>query len=124
MLIKLEVKKETEKALQLTNNSWIPKSILDGEGLKHPYYYIKSWWISSTVKKYNETKGGEIKEQLEGISKLGMTYQNLPEELKPFWSTDTVKSNVKPIEIKKIKVKKSPNTKRKGKIKTINKNSI
>ena len=43
MFIKIEPKSETEKAYQLQNGSWIPKSILDNRGLKHPYYKIEDW---------------------------------------------------------------------------------
>ncbi len=32
MFIKLDFKKETDKAYQLNNDSWIPKSILDNRG--------------------------------------------------------------------------------------------
>ena len=49
MYIKLEVKTETDKGVQLPNGSWIPKSILDNRGLKHPYYHIQDWWLNIQV---------------------------------------------------------------------------
>jgi len=49
MYIKLEFKAETLKAFQLSNDSWIPKSVLDSRGLEHPYYHIKDWWLTIQV---------------------------------------------------------------------------
>ena len=49
MIIKLEIKSDSEKAWQLPNGAWIPKSVLDSRGLDHPYYEIKDWWITKQV---------------------------------------------------------------------------
>lgn len=42
MLVNLRIIKETIKAYQLEGNGWIPKSVLDNRGLKHPYYQIQN----------------------------------------------------------------------------------
>ena len=52
MFIQLKTKGESDKAWQLCNGCWIPKSILDGAGLKPPYYKVKDWWISKVYKKF------------------------------------------------------------------------
>jgi len=86
MFIKIEPKSETEKAFQLQNGSWIPKSILDNRGLKHPYYQIKDWWLSKTVEKYSEENDETSKKVLMGIKPMVVKMIDIPKDIRDYWS--------------------------------------
>jgi len=102
MFIKLDFKSETEKAYQLQNDSWIPKSILDNRGLKHPYYQIKDWWLTIQVENVStpinnlkdlDRKKEPTKEDVEnskkvllGIQPLVLAIKDIPEEIRNYWS--------------------------------------
>jgi hypothetical protein len=84
MFIKLEIKSQTPKAYQLQNNGWIPKSILDSRGLKHPFYQVKDWWLSSTIEKFkDEDKNAEL--VLNGIVELSIKINQLPNDILEYW---------------------------------------
>lgn len=102
MYIKLVFKDQTDKAYQLENDSWIPKSILDGRGLKHPYYHIKDWWLKIQVENIR-TKTDELKylgrkkeptlEDVEnskkvlfGIQPLVIKMIDIPNDIRKYWS--------------------------------------
>ena len=84
MFIKLEPLNETEKAYQLTENCWVPKSVLDNKGLEHPYYKISNWWLETIIEKIRD---GDEKAayQLQDIAKLEINILELPEEIKEIW---------------------------------------
>jgi hypothetical protein len=102
MFIKLEYKTETDKAYQLNNGSYIPKSILDNRGLKHPYYKIKLWWLriqNENIRLPLEEllelgrKKKPTKEDIEnsqkvmlGIQPLVISMKDIPEEIRNYWT--------------------------------------
>lgn len=97
MYIKLNEKAETEKAYCLPNDSWIPKSVLDGEGLVHPYYHIKDWWLTiqienirssdETLKYIRKKKGFDPKERIysinvmEGLRPMVIAINDIPKDI-------------------------------------------
>jgi hypothetical protein len=85
MFIKLEFSKESEKAYQLPNGSWIPKSILDDRGLKQPYYKIKDWWLSATVEKAVTENDLTTQKTLMGIGELKVTMRDIPQDVLDYW---------------------------------------
>ena len=101
MFIKLDFKSETQKAYQLQNGSWIPKSILDNRGLTHPYYKIKDWWLNiqlfnvkDSVGEYNFESGKEITQVdknnsikvLQGIEPIHLNFRDIPKDVKDDWT--------------------------------------
>jgi len=86
MFIKIEPKSETEKAYQLQNGSWIPKSILDSRGLKHPYYQIKDWWLSKTIEKLKEENDEVSRNTLIGIEPMVVKMIDIPRDIRDYWS--------------------------------------
>ena len=86
MFIKIEPKSESEKAYQLQNGSWIPKSILDNRGLKHPYYQIKDWWLSKTIEKFRDEDDEISKKTLLGIEPMIIKMKDIPEEIRDYWT--------------------------------------
>jgi hypothetical protein len=86
MFIKIEPKSETQKAYQLQNGSWIPKSILDGRGLKHPYYQIKNWWLSITIEKLIEENDKSSEHVVLGIKPMVVRMVDIPEDIRDCWS--------------------------------------
>lgn len=86
MFIKIEPKSETEKAYQLQNGSWIPKSILDSEGLKHPYYQIKQWWLSKTLEKGIDENDKNSKNVLEGLQPMFVKMIDIPKDIRDYWA--------------------------------------
>lgn len=82
MLVKLNIKKETDKAYLLEGDGWIPKSVLDGRGLKHPFYKIEGWWLETFIgKSLNER---EIK-SLKSIEKCRIKFNQLPLKVRKYW---------------------------------------
>ena len=102
MFIKLEFKTETDKAYQLNNGSYIPKSILDNRGLKHPYYQIKDWWLNIQIENIRlpldellelDRKRKTTKEDIDnsnkvllGIQPLVVSMKDIPEEIRNYWT--------------------------------------
>lgn len=102
MFIKLEFKTETNKAYQLNNGCYIPKSILDNRGLKHPYYQIKDWWLKIQVenvtiplnelvkldrkKKPTQHDIDNSNKLLLGIKPLVVHMIDIPEEIRDYWT--------------------------------------
>jgi len=86
MFIKLEFISETEKAYQLPNGSWIPKSILDDRGLKHPYYQIKNWWINKSYEKLHENEDLTTIKVFEGLNPLIINMEDIPQDIREYWS--------------------------------------
>lgn len=86
MFIKLEFKSETEKAYQFQNDSWIPKSILDKRGLKHPYYQVKEWWLSKCVEKIRDNDDEQLKNVLLGIVPMIVKMIDIPIEIRNYWT--------------------------------------
>jgi hypothetical protein len=86
MFIKIDQKTETEKAYQLQNGSWIPKSILDSRGLKHPYYQIKDWWLSKTIEKCIKDNDETSKKVLIGIELMAVKMIDIPKDIRDYWS--------------------------------------
>ena len=102
MFIKLKSKTESDKAYQLENDSWIPKSILDDRGLKHPYYQVTDWWLTIQIenirlplselielerkKKPTEEDVINSRKTLMGIKPLVITMRDIPEEIRSYWS--------------------------------------
>lgn len=86
MFIKLITKSETQKAFQLENNTYIPKSILDGRGLKHPYYKVKDWWLSKTIEKFRLEGDISSKNTLLGIAPLVIKMIDIPIEVRDYWT--------------------------------------
>ena len=98
MFIKIDFKTETEKAYQLQNGSWLPKSILDNRGLNHPYYQIKNWWLTIQVEnirtpidelKWLNRKKEPTKEDIEysknillGIQPIVISMKDIPEDMR------------------------------------------
>jgi len=85
MFIKLEIKSKTDKAYQLLNGSWIPKSILDDRGLKHPYYQIKDWWVSKSVEKMRNEQDESIYKTFKGIEPM-VVKMIMPKEIRSYWT--------------------------------------
>lgn len=102
MFIKLEVKSETPKAYQLPNDSWIPKSVLDDRGLKHPYYRIKDWWFTIQIENikyspddivnYRNRKVKPTEKDVEnsklvllGIKPMIISIRDIPKEILDYW---------------------------------------
>ncbi len=86
MFIKIEPKSETTKAYELQNGSWIPKSVLDNRGLKHPYYQIKNWWLSKTIEKFQEEKDETSKKVLLGLEPMVIKMIDIPKDIRDYWS--------------------------------------
>ncbi len=102
MFIKLDFKSETEKAYQLHNDSWIPKSVLDNRGLKHPYYQIKNWWLNIQIENVRmplnelielDRKKKPTNEDIEnsnktllGIKPLVVSMIDIPIDIRNYWS--------------------------------------
>jgi hypothetical protein len=86
MFVKLEYKSETEKAYQLPNGSWIPKSILDDRGLKAPYYKIKDWWLSKTFLKFHDKKDENAKNVLLGLESISIKMIDIPKDVIEYWT--------------------------------------
>lgn len=86
MLVKLKIINQTEKAYQLEGNGWIPKSVLDGRGLKHPYYEVKNWWLDTFIIKGMEGNlTHQEKETIYSLSKCKITFKDLPKDILNFW---------------------------------------
>lgn len=101
MFIKLTTKFETPKACQLTNDAWIPKSVLDSRGLKHPYYVIEPWWLNMQVenvrlplsvlndmgrkRKTTEKDIENSKHVLLGLKDLVVSMREIPEDIRNYW---------------------------------------
>lgn len=86
MFIKLKIKNETNKAYQLNNGSWIPKSVLDDRGLKYPYYKIKDWWISKSYHKMRDEQDENIYKTFKGIQPMVVKMIDIPKEIRDFWN--------------------------------------
>ena len=86
MFIKLKFKSETEKAYQLENGSYIPKSILDSRGLKNPYYQIKDWWLSKEIEKIRVENDTSAKNRLIGLEPLVVKMIDMPKDVIDYWS--------------------------------------
>ena len=84
MFIKLEPLNETEKAYQLTENCWVPKSVLDGQGLEKPYYKIPNWWIKTIIKKMDGDDENARKQFVELVN-LTIEISELPEDVQQIW---------------------------------------
>lgn len=99
MFIKLEYTDHTEKAYQLSNGSWIPKSVLDTRGLEHPYYQIKDWWLTIQVEnikfnneqlknmraKYSESEKIESEKVMLGLKPLIISIRDIPSDVMEIW---------------------------------------
>jgi len=85
MFIKLEIINETKKAYQILNGSWIPKSVLDGWGLIHPYYKVKDWWVKSTMDKFFNLRDKICEEQLKGLSQIEIQKSQMPNNVLQKW---------------------------------------
>lgn len=85
MFILLKPKAETQKAFQLPNGAWIPKSILDSRGLINNYYKPKDWWLNKLIEQF--TKDKSSKNTLEGLKEISiLRIQDLPKEVKNHWN--------------------------------------
>jgi hypothetical protein len=86
MLVKLNILKETPKAYQLAGDGWIPKSVLDERGLKHPYYQIKGWWLETFVNKgFEGSLNLQEKLTLKSLSLCRINHIDLPIEVRGYW---------------------------------------
>lgn len=86
MLLNLKIINETIKAYQLEGNGWIPKSVLDSRGLKHPYYQVKNWWLETFMTKGMEGNfTQQEKETLFSLSKCKIIFKDLPEDVLNYW---------------------------------------
>lgn len=85
MYIKLSFKSETEKAYQLNNGSYIPKSILDKRGLEHPFYKIKNWWLDKLIDKNLEQTHIDSQKVLLALELLIIKFSDIPEEIQNKW---------------------------------------
>lgn len=90
MLVHLKIIKETPKAYQLEGNGWIPKSILDDRGLKHPYYQIKGFFLQDLVEKLYDKEDEEIDLQAKltaiSINKCKINHIDLPKDIREYWN--------------------------------------
>ena len=84
--IQLTTISETEKAWQLPNGSWIPKSILDNRGLNAPFYKLKDWWLEKTFEKakYDDCKTSQ--KVLSGLQEITIEFRDIPEEVRKNWN--------------------------------------
>ena len=74
------------KAYQLEASGWIPKSVLDNRGLKHPYYKIKNWWLETLIHKAFEGKlNQQEKLTILSLSKCKIGMIDLPLEIREYW---------------------------------------
>lgn len=86
MLVNLKIINETAKAYQLEGNGWIPKSVLDDRGLKHPYYQVKNWWLETFMVKGMEGNfTQQEKETIFSLSKCKIIFKDLPEDVLNYW---------------------------------------
>lgn len=86
MLLNLKIINETIKAYQLEGNGWIPKSVLDSRGLKHPYYQVKNWWLETFMTKGMEGNfTQQEKETIFSLSKCKIMFKDLPEDVLNYW---------------------------------------
>ena len=86
MLLNLKIINETIKAYQLEGNGWIPKSVLDSRGLKHPYYQVKNWWLETFITKGMEGNfTQQEKETIFSLSKCKIIFKDLPEDVLNYW---------------------------------------
>ena len=101
MFIELKIKYESEKAYQLENDSWLPKSVLDSRGLKHPYYQIKMWWLNIQIENVRfslcelnnmgrkiKTTENDVKNSkfvLWGLKPLVITMKDIPVDIREYW---------------------------------------
>ncbi len=86
MLLNLKIINETIKAYQLEGNGWIPKSVLDSRGLKHPYYQVKNWWLETFITKGMEGNfTQQEKETIFSLSKCKIMFKDLPEDVLNYW---------------------------------------
>lgn len=86
MLLNLKIINETVKAYQLEGNGWIPKSVLDSRGLKHPYYQVKNWWLETFMTKGMEGNfTQQEKETIFSLSKCKIIFKDLPEDVLNYW---------------------------------------
>ncbi len=86
MLLNLKIINETIKAYQLEGNGWIPKSVLDSRGLKHPYYQVKNWWLETFITKGMEGNfTQQEKETIVSLSKCKIIFKDLPEDVLNYW---------------------------------------
>ena len=86
MLVHLKIINEIPKAYQLEGNGWIPKSVLDNRGLKHPYYQVKNWWLETFMTKGVE--GSLTQQEKETVFSLGqckITFKDLPQDVLMYW---------------------------------------
>lgn len=86
MLVHLKIAGETPKAYKLEGDGWIPKSVLDARGLKHPYYQVQDWWLGTFVEKgFEEKLTEQDKLTLESLGKCQIKHIDLPQEVKEYW---------------------------------------
>lgn len=89
MLINLKIISETTKAYQLEGGGWIPKSVLDNRGLKHPYYQIKGFFLQDLVEKLYGEESTKIDSQAKltalSIDNCKINHIDLPLELREYW---------------------------------------
>jgi len=100
MYIKLDFKSESPKAYQLSNDVWIPKSVLDSKGLKHPYYHIQDWWLNIQVEniklseedlfslrngKFNINEKDTSLKVMMGLQPLLISINQIPSEILNAW---------------------------------------
>lgn len=100
MIIKLSILSETDKAYQLKSGLYIPKSVLTSEGLKPPYFKIKTWWFNiqyENVKmtlselltlrrkrKPTEEERKYSRKILQDISEMIISWKELPDDVKEY----------------------------------------
>jgi hypothetical protein len=113
MLINLKVIKETTKAYQLEGNGWIPKSVLDNRGLKHPYYQIKGFFLHDLVEKLYGEEDTKIDLQTKltalSIDNCKINHIDLPLEIREYWKKywGDLNDSLPPLKISQNKRKSS-----------------
>ena len=96
MEIKLNVKSRSEKAYQMHNGTWIPKSVIKLSGLKHPYYKLDDWFLQNLISKLRGEDDEPMavrkmaERQLRGIEPMVVKWRDIPEEIRKghtaYWS--------------------------------------
>jgi len=110
MLVNLKIINETNKAYQLEGDGWIPKSVLDDRGLKHPYYQIKNWWLETFMTKGLEGNlTQQEKETIFSLSKCKITLKDLSKTNLEYWQKywNDAYNSLPPLNISSQKKKKS-----------------
>lgn len=85
MFVRLIPVSETEKAYRLENGSYIPKSVLDGRGLTHPYYRVEGWWLQRTFEKFHAEGDPDARNKLAGLEPLVVQFRDIPEDVRAVW---------------------------------------